>query len=130
MKYSRKREAIYQAITATTSHPNADWVYATLKPDYPDLSLATVYRNIALFREQGRVALIATVNGQERFDGNVAPHAHFICSRCGCVLDIDAPKIQANELPGAPGARIDSWQIHCYGLCGPCCHLVQNGTLS
>ena len=43
-RYSRKREAILNAIQSTDCHPSAEWVYQTLKPTHPDLSLGTVYR--------------------------------------------------------------------------------------
>ena len=43
-KFSRKREALYNALRATTVHPTAEWLYAALRPEYPDLSLGTVYR--------------------------------------------------------------------------------------
>ena len=45
--YSRKREAILNTVRGTTLHPSAEWVYHELKPSYPDLSLGTVYRNLA-----------------------------------------------------------------------------------
>ena len=38
-RYSRKREAILNAIQSTDCHPSAEWVYQTLKPTHPDLSL-------------------------------------------------------------------------------------------
>ena len=41
-RYSRKREAILNAIQSTDCHPSAEWVYQTLKPTHPDLSLGTV----------------------------------------------------------------------------------------
>ena len=87
--FSRKRQAILQALQSTNSHPTADWVYHSLKDTFPDLSLGTVYRNLARFKQQGLILSIGTVNGQEHFDGNIAPHAHFICKRCGNVVDID-----------------------------------------
>ena len=52
-RYSRKREAILNAIQSTDCHPSAEWVYQTLKPTHPDLSLGTVYRNLVLFQQQG-----------------------------------------------------------------------------
>ena len=90
-KYSRKRAAIFNALRSTQSHPSAEWVYETLKPKYPDLSLATVYRNIAEFVREGTAVRIGVVAGHERYDGNTKPHAHFICDRCGSVLDIECP---------------------------------------
>jgi Fur family peroxide stress response transcriptional regulator len=88
LKYSKKREAILDALRSTKSHPSAEWVYAKLKPLYPDLSLGTVYRNLSLFRGEGQVISIGTVNGQERFDAKTNPHPHFICDVCGEVIDV------------------------------------------
>ena len=34
-RYSRKREAILNAIQSTDCHPSAEWVYQTLKPTHP-----------------------------------------------------------------------------------------------
>ena len=72
-RYSPKRQAILECICSTDCHPSAEWVYATLKPQIPDLSLATVYRNLARFREDGVVLAVGNVDGQERYDGDTAP---------------------------------------------------------
>ncbi len=88
-KHSKKRDAILQCLCGTKEHPSADWVYARLKPEYPDLSLGTVYRNLAAFKQEGRIASLGTVNGMERFDFDTHPHAHFICSHCNAVIDVE-----------------------------------------
>ena len=73
-RYSPKRDAILQCLRSTTCHPSAEWVYSQLKPKIPDLSLATVYRNLARFRAEGAVQVIGCVDGEDRYDGNTAPH--------------------------------------------------------
>lgn len=80
--------AIYNALTGTTVHPTADWVYGQLKGKYPDLSLGTVYRNLKQFCASGEAISVGVINGQEHFDGNISPHAHFLCESCGEILDI------------------------------------------
>ena len=52
-RYSAKREAILQVLRGTDTHPTAEWVFQQLKPQFPDLSLGTVYRNLAAFRQDG-----------------------------------------------------------------------------
>lgn len=124
MKYSRKREAIYTAIASTNTHPSAEWVYLKLKPEIPDLSLGTVYRNIALFRENGDISYIATVNGQDRYDANNEPHIHFICTECNAVIDVETGgrlRVEG-EVPGLKGAKADRVQITYYGQCPVCSH--------
>ncbi len=121
--YSRKREAILRAVRSTTSHPTAEWVYQTLKPEYPDLSLGTVYRNLSQFKEDGVIISVGIVNGQERFDGNIQPHTHFVCSQCGSVLDIpdDRPEPgRIERIAQNHHIRIDSADIMLRGICSEC----------
>ena len=120
--YSKKREAILAKICSTTTHPTAEWVYHQLKGEYPDLSLATVYRNINMFKEEGTIISVGTVAGQERFDGNVAPHTHFVCRTCRAVTDIMLPAPQAEsviQLKQA-GFHVDRVDLTAYGTCINC----------
>ena len=121
--YSQKREAIYRAICSSACHPSAEWLLTTLKRDYPDLSLGTVYRNIARFKEQGAVVAVAVVNGQERIDTNVEPHMHFICRGCGAVLDIEgelADDASLAQIEQRYGLKVESQNLLLYGMCAEC----------
>ena len=120
--HSKKREAILAKIRSTTTHPTAEWVHRELKGDYPDLSLGTVYRNIGLFKEDGEIVSVGTVAGQERFDGNVKPHAHFICGNCRAVIDIETPTVkpEAMEHLKQAGYSIDRVDLTVYGICSAC----------
>ena len=122
-KHFRKRDAILSCLRQTTEHPSADWVYAKLKPEIPDLSLGTVYRNLALFKEQGLITSLGTVKGVERFDGNTDPHVHYICSGCGKVLDlaeIQVPEELNASAAKASGGLVDSCQLTFTGICKNC----------
>lgn len=122
-KHSRKRDAILECVRGTTCHPSADWIYAQLKPQIPDLSLGTVYRNLAMFREEGTVESVGTVDGLERFDGRVDPHGHFVCTACGAVIDVDRPELPdtfLNEAAAASGCEIRTYRLNYYGLCPEC----------
>lgn len=121
-RYSKKREAILEAVRSTHIHPTAEWVYQNLKPVHPELSLGTVYRNLNLFREQGLIRCVGVVNGQERFDADVHPHSHFICDRCGAILDLELG--QAPELDRAVGEEygltVDRHELVFHGACKSC----------
>lgn len=122
-KQFRKRNAILSYLRGTTAHPSAETVYVGLKPQIPDLSMGTVYRNLALFRRKGLVTSVATVDGAERFDANTAPHAHFICARCGAVLDLhtlDIPESLSRAAHSLTGADIQSCQLSFTGVCSQC----------
>ena len=85
-RHSKKRDAILSCIRRSHLHPSAEWIYTQLKPEHPDLSLGTVYRNLALFRESGEIVCVATVHGVERLDAVTEPHAHFICEQCDALI--------------------------------------------
>ena len=59
-KQFRKRNAILACLRGTTCHPSAEKLYQMLRQEHPDISLATVYRNLALFKSQGIIASMAT----------------------------------------------------------------------
>ena len=122
-KHFRKRDAILTCLRQTTVHPSAEWIYTQLKSEIPDLSMGTVYRNLTLFKEQGRIVSVGTVKGVERFDGNTDPHVHFICTECGAVVDLAAISVP-EELNRAAatdsGGRVDTCQLTFTGVCMEC----------
>ena len=122
-KHFRKRDAILTCLRSTTVHPSADWVHEQLKAEHSDISLATVYRNLALFKEQGLIISLGTVNGTERFDGNTAPHVHYICTQCGRVLDLDGiavPEELNNAVACSTGGLVSGCQLTFTGKCNQC----------
>ena len=122
-KHFRKRDAILACLKSTDVHPSADWVFAQLKPEFPDLSLGTVYRNLAYFKEQGDIISLGTVNGVERFDGNVKPHVHFVCSQCSKVADLhemEVPRSIIDTAEKLTGGQVTGCSLLFTGICGEC----------
>ena len=122
-KQFRKRNAILACLQGTTSHPSAEMVYEMLQKEHPDISLATVYRNLARFKSQGLVCSVATVRGVERFDAMTHPHVHFICSSCDAVIDLpqmEIPESLSAEAEEVSGCRVQSCRLTFTGLCEKC----------
>ena len=122
-KQFKKRNAIYECLCSTDTHPSAEMVYEMLQAEHPDISLATVYRNLAKFKAEGKIMSVATVNGVERFDGNTAPHVHFICNNCDAVLDLHqltVPTQLSSDAEKTAGCHVDTCQLTFTGLCGQC----------
>ena len=122
-KQVRKRNAILACLQGTTSHPSAEMVYEMLQKEHPDISLATVYRNLARFKSQGLVSSVATVHGVERFDAMTHPHVHFICSGCDAVMDLpqmEIPEDLSAEAEEISGCQIQGCRLTFTGLCEKC----------
>ena len=127
-KNSQKRNVIYDVLKNTKTHPTAEWVYMQVKPIIPNISLGTVYRNIAQFKEEGKLISVGVVNGQERFDADISPHTHFVCNKCGAVIDI-AKLLEEKEITDDIykkfGAKVLETNIVYKGYCQNC---VENNT--
>ena len=67
MKYSKQREALLTLLRSTRSHPSADWLYENLRKEFPNISLGTVYRNLAQLAENGDIlkTLVAGATKQQ-----------------------------------------------------------------
>ncbi len=122
-RFSKKRQAIYDCLRGTTSHPTADWIYHQLHADFPDLSLGTVYRNLSQLKNAGLIQSVGVVAGQERFDANISPHTHLICKGCGTVRDlfeITLPDEIMQAAQAASGYEISGVSLRFTGLCPKC----------
>ncbi len=119
---SVKRDAILAAMQATKAHPSAQQLYDTLRKEWPQLSLGTVYRDVAQLKNAGYIRTVCTVNGQERYDANVEDHIHFVCEECSCVTDLPgdvlAPAI--SECAKAGGMKVHSADLTLRGVCSRC----------
>lgn len=119
---SRQREMIYDYLLSTHEHPSAEMIYEHLKPEMPNLSLGTVYRNLKLLEETGHVRRVGTSQNTERYDARCDDHAHFVCGRCGAVCDlkpVDASTLQASYCPERCGT-VQWTNVVFGGLCSEC----------
>lgn len=122
-KQFRKRNAILSCLRCTRAHPSAEEIYRMLQAEHPDISLATVYRNLSLFKRQGLIRSLGAVDGVERFDGDTSPHVHFICTGCGAVLDLPElalPQSLEAEAQQFSGCHITGCQLTFSGVCPSC----------
>lgn len=120
---SIKRTAILNALHLTREHPSAEMLYETLKPDYPDLSLGTVYRNLGVLCDEGLVRSVGKLNGKERFDGRTEAHAHFLCTNCSRVLDVDMDVLPEDifaDIDNTLGVNVKGCDVTFNGICGRC----------
>lgn len=126
LKYSRQRESIKACLMGRKDHPTADAVYSSIREEFPNISLGTVYRNLNLLVEFGEIQKLTCGDGKDHFDADTSPHYHFVCYSCGAVQDLAmSPLSNLNDMANAVTDRkIDSHTVYFYGTCGVC--LKQN----
>lgn len=122
MKYSKQREALLTLLRSTRSHPSADWLYENLRKDFPNISLGTVYRNLAVLADNGDIVKIQTASNKEHFDGFTHTHHHFVCRNCDSIIDVDIDGMENAEKQAAAklNADIEDYSLVFYGICNEC----------
>ncbi len=121
-KHSKQREALFNLLCSTRTHPTAAWLYDKLRKDFPHLSQGTVYRNLNILAEQKRIKVINVDGTFAHFDADMSVHNHVICTRCGKVEDAFMPSDEQCDQKAADisGYRIDSHRFDFFGLCPDC----------
>ena len=95
LKYSRQRESIKACLMGRKDHPTADALYTSIREQFPNISLGTVYRNLNLLVELGEIRKLSCGDGTDHFDYDTSPHYHYVyinisnhycfISRPGCI---------------------------------------------
>lgn len=122
LRHSRQRDMIYQYLLGTKAHPSADMIYAALKEDIHGLSLGTVYRNLKLLEELGKVRKVASFNDTDRYDACCDDHVHFLCTQCGSIFDVDDADVNAirNAISLNDNFHCDKLTLTLNGTCSYC----------
>ena len=76
MNYSRQREIILETLKKNVVHPTAEYLYGILQEKAPNISLATLYRNLNQLAENGIIKKIDGLEAPSHFDHNTHEHFH------------------------------------------------------
>ena len=118
--YSRQREAILEVLRSTDTHPTANWIYEKVRETLPNISLGTVYRNLAQLSQSGEILSLHVADGFEHFDFVTAPHAHFHCKKCGAIIDAKLDIEPLSKLSNDLGFTPQNTIYVVYGICKNC----------
>lgn len=122
VKLTHQRLEVFREITGARDHPSAEDLYQRLRQRLPSVSMDTIYRTLDLLERCGVVSKVPVSQGPARFEGNLAPHHHCLCSRCGAVTDVKWPDADALPLPPETEqwGRVRSRNIQLLGVCHSC----------
>ena len=124
-KITPQRRAVITAFLKSDKFATAQQILDHVRATNPDMSLDTVYRNLALLVELG---VISEVNTRGK-DGNfyelitTEHHHHLVCLNCGKAECLDFCPINCEKLETASknGFNITSHALEFYGYCQNCC---------
>lgn len=121
-KVTPQRQSIFRAVSHSTVHPTAESVYAIVSAEMPTISLRTVYQTLNDLAAMGEIQALDIGTGSTRFDPNVEPHHHLVCTDCGRVVDVHGryPGVTAPAGREADGFEVMATEIIFRGRCATC----------
>lgn len=121
-KVTPQRIAVYDILKNTKEHPSVDMLYSKLQPEYPTMSLATVYKSLEVFKELGLVQELNVGEDKFRYDANVNQHPHITCIACGKVEDVCDEMLfdLASQVEKETGYQLTNQQLYFFGYCPGC----------
>jgi Fur family peroxide stress response transcriptional regulator len=118
-----QRLEILRVLAESAGHPSAETIHRRAAVLFPSMSLATVYKTIAVLKTAGEVMELEFSDRDNRYDGNrPKSHPHLVCQVCGAITDPDLASLDAlsRQLAEATGYRILSHRLEFYGICPKC----------
>lgn len=123
-KITPQRRAVITAFLESNKFATAQQILDQVRETNPDMSLDTVYRNLALLVNLG---VISEINTRGK-DGNIYElittehHHHLVCLSCGKAECLDFCPINREKLATASknGFNITSHSLEFYGYCHNC----------
>ena len=115
---TKQRRQVLDVLKEAYRHLTAEEIYDILKQKGETLVFATVYNSLNYLFDNGYIRKIHTDAGGDCYDGNLIPHDHFICEKCGNVVDVPSSKRIKKAVCG--NHRIHSCETTYRGVC-ECC---------
>lgn len=122
VRLTAQRQAVYEAVLASETHPTAAEIYETVKAQQPKIAFGTVYNALHYLVKAGLLVELSFGDRASRYDRNVHRHDHLVCVRCGALEDVDlrVPQENIEQVAGATGYRVRTHHVELRGLCPRC----------
>ena len=121
-RQTRQRAVILNELRKVKTHPTADSVFKMVRKRLPSVSFGTVYRNLNLLRDEGRILELTCGRYSCRYDADASNHYHFFCLGCKRVCDLDKPTLKKldEQVSKSSGVMVKYHRIDFYGYCKDC----------
>jgi Fur family peroxide stress response transcriptional regulator len=119
---THQRAEIFKELAVRHDHPSAEDLYRSIRDRIPTMALDTVYRTLNTFESINAIRRLDVFDEKARFDANLEPHHHCICTRCRTIVDFKWENFDVMDPPDAVGAwgRFWSKSVILRGVCRKC----------
>jgi Fe2+ or Zn2+ uptake regulation protein len=126
-RLTSQRRLILQVLEKSNGHLDADTLYEQVKARDRSVSLATVYRTLAVLKEIGLVEEHRLGEDHGHYEVvRQESHYHFTCLHCGKVIEFDTALVAQieQELCEQRDVRVTNTHLHVSGYCTQCRDIV------
>ncbi len=119
---SLQRNLILKILQKNRKHLSVDEIFRKARKEMPKISLATVYRNLAVLEENKFVMSMSGPDNISLFEFYSKPHHHFICKSCKSIANLESPCVSmcVKCVESHEDAQIESIITTIYGVCKKC----------
>ena len=117
-----QKELVLNAVRSLKNHATADEIYHMIKQAYPSIGRGTVYRNLNILAEEGKIRKVEVLGSPDRFDHICEKHFHVRCIKCGRLFDIElepVPELKPKRKDSTDMQFLD-YDIMFKGICPDC----------
>lgn len=115
-----QRTLILQTVRSMTNHPSADEIYDKVQLLCPNISRATVYRDLNRLADEGEILRVNVANAADRYDLTNHNHAHCLCVKCGRVFDYKLESFPVLNDDINDGFKATDIYVVVNGICRKC----------
>ncbi|ODT64905.1 MAG: transcriptional repressor [Pelagibacterium sp. SCN 63-23] len=122
IKLTGQRRVIARVMVEERGHPNAEQIHEVAAREFARISLATVYRTLALLRDAGMVIEHAFPDGRCHYELAGRPHHdHLIDAESGTIVEFCDPEIELLQeaIARRLGYRLTGHRLELYGVRSP-----------
>lgn len=119
LRMTDQRRVVARALEASTDHPDAEEIHRRAALIDPKISIATVYRTVRLFEEEGIIERLEFRDGRARYeDADRDHHDHLIDLRSGEVIEFVDEEIERLQKKVAErlGYRLVDHRLELYAV--------------
>ncbi len=110
-----------EVLLGSVGHATNTELLVALRKTFPHLSATTVHRATTRLAARGSIAVAPPDrDGSIRYDANVVPHDHFVCTSCGMLRDTDIKDKVTPILESSMDDCHISGRLTIGGLCKHC----------
>lgn len=122
VKLTHSRIEVFNEISKSIDHPDVETIHKRVKKRIITLSLDTVYRALWLIKDLGLLTTFGVVSSKTRFEANLDPHHHFICTSCGMIRDFYFDRLNLSQFKKRLNkvGKVTSSQLELRGICVSC----------